>query len=265
MELAQRIKAARLAAGLSQRQLCGDTITRNMLSLIESGKARPSMETLGYFAARLGKPMSYFLDGEAAASANQKCMANAENAYGRKDFATTLALLEDYESPDPIFDNARYLLEYLSCVALAENALSEGKHKYAAALLERAENARVNTIYAPRREQLQLLRYQIEPACAGELEIAVDDALLIKAEGALLKNDPAAAVRYLGAMETVSARGQLLWGKAALLLEDFACAKYRLLLAEDAFPKEAIPLLEQVFLTLGDYKSAYEYAKKAQQ
>ena len=112
-------------------------------------------------------------------------MANAENAYGRKDFATTLALLEDYESPDPIFDNARYLLEYLSCVALAENALSEGKHKYAAALLERAENARVNTIYAPRREQLQLLRYQIEPACAGELEIAVDDALLIKAEGAL--------------------------------------------------------------------------------
>ena len=35
MELGQRIKQARLEAGLSQRQLCGQRLTRNMLSLIE--------------------------------------------------------------------------------------------------------------------------------------------------------------------------------------------------------------------------------------
>ena len=34
MELGQKIRAARLEAGLSQRELCGDIITRNMLSLI---------------------------------------------------------------------------------------------------------------------------------------------------------------------------------------------------------------------------------------
>ena len=34
--LGQRLKEARIEAGLSQRQLCGDTITRNMLSQIES-------------------------------------------------------------------------------------------------------------------------------------------------------------------------------------------------------------------------------------
>ena len=39
--LGQRIRQARQEAGLSQRQLCGETITRNMLSQIESGKARP--------------------------------------------------------------------------------------------------------------------------------------------------------------------------------------------------------------------------------
>ena len=49
MELGQRIKAVRLEKGLSQRQLCGSMITRNMLSQIENGSARPSMDTLAYW------------------------------------------------------------------------------------------------------------------------------------------------------------------------------------------------------------------------
>ena len=39
MDLGQKLRQARKDAGLSQRQLCGDVITRNMLSQIESGKA----------------------------------------------------------------------------------------------------------------------------------------------------------------------------------------------------------------------------------
>ena len=46
MDLGRRLKQARLDAGLSQRQLCGTEITRNMLSQIENGNARPSMDTL---------------------------------------------------------------------------------------------------------------------------------------------------------------------------------------------------------------------------
>ena len=65
MELGEKIRAARLAAGLSQRQLCGEDITRNMLSLIENGGAKPSVKTLTLLAERLGKPVSYFLDENA--------------------------------------------------------------------------------------------------------------------------------------------------------------------------------------------------------
>jgi transcriptional regulator with XRE-family HTH domain len=94
MEIGMRIKNARFAAGLSQRQLCGDVITRNMLSLIESGRARPSMDTLAYLAQRLGKPMGYFLDGRDAAQENtgleqarialaQQCIAVLESAADR--------------------------------------------------------------------------------------------------------------------------------------------------------------------------------------
>ncbi len=62
MDLGKKIRRARQEAGLSQRQLCGEEITRNMLSLIENGAARPSMKTLSLLAQRLGKPVSYFLE-----------------------------------------------------------------------------------------------------------------------------------------------------------------------------------------------------------
>ena len=80
MDIGNKLRQARLDAGLSQRQLCGDQVTRNMLSLIESGKARPGMDTLSYFAKILGKPMSYFWEEEAVLSPNQQVMEQAEKA-----------------------------------------------------------------------------------------------------------------------------------------------------------------------------------------
>ena len=53
MELGERLRQARINAGLSQRQLCGDEITRNMLSQIEHGTCNPSVSTLCYLAKRL--------------------------------------------------------------------------------------------------------------------------------------------------------------------------------------------------------------------
>ena len=73
MEMGELLRKARLEAGLTQRALCGDRITRNMLSQIENGTARPSMATLQYLADALGKPVSYFL-GEVVLTANQQRM-----------------------------------------------------------------------------------------------------------------------------------------------------------------------------------------------
>ena len=63
MELGEKLRQTRLELGLSQRQVCGDTITRNMLSRIENGQAKPSMKTLQYLASVLQKPVGYFLGG----------------------------------------------------------------------------------------------------------------------------------------------------------------------------------------------------------
>ena len=44
-ELGKRLKAARLAKKMTQSDVVGTFITRNMLSQIESGTATPSMNT----------------------------------------------------------------------------------------------------------------------------------------------------------------------------------------------------------------------------
>ncbi|MBQ2727064.1 MAG: helix-turn-helix transcriptional regulator [Clostridia bacterium] len=59
-KLGEKIRHLRLQLGITQRDLAGDKITRNMLSLIESGTASPSVSTLVYIAERLETPAGYF-------------------------------------------------------------------------------------------------------------------------------------------------------------------------------------------------------------
>lgn len=101
MELGEKIRRSRLDAGLSQRQLAGEEITRNMLSLIENGTAKPSVKTLRYLADRLEKPLSYFL--------------------------------EDWEQPDPG--------RGWETLRQAARALEEGRDRYAETLLSQAEGS----------------------------------------------------------------------------------------------------------------------------
>lgn len=64
MDLHQRIRYLRLEAGMTQSELAGDRITRNMLSQIENGSATPSIQTLRYLAERLNTSAAYFLSDD---------------------------------------------------------------------------------------------------------------------------------------------------------------------------------------------------------
>src|SRR5450759_2475189 len=54
-------KQARADAGLSLAQVAGDEISRTAIYFVETGKAKPSMETLKLIALRTGRPLDYFL------------------------------------------------------------------------------------------------------------------------------------------------------------------------------------------------------------
>lgn len=267
MELGQRIKSARLEAGMSQRQLCGETITRNMLSLIESGKARPSMDTLAYLAGRLGKTMGYFLEEQAVASPNTAVMETARSAYAGGDPAGALAALEGYAAPDALFDPERWLLESLCLTDRAEQVLREGKNAYAIALLEKAEAAAARTVYdspVARRRRV-LLAGSAEPMQAERLVALLPEVspeLILRARAALGQDDFSRAAAILEAAEVRDGQWYLLRGQAAAGLEEYAAGAEFLCRAEEAFTRECAPLLELCYREMGDYKRAYEYACK---
>ena len=59
-KLGKKIRELRQQRGITQKELAGDKITRNMLSLIENGAASPSVSTLLYISDKLGTPAGYF-------------------------------------------------------------------------------------------------------------------------------------------------------------------------------------------------------------
>jgi transcriptional regulator with XRE-family HTH domain len=59
--IGQRLRQARLAAGLTQQQLAGERYTKAYISALENGIAKPSMAALNYLAPRLGKTASDIL------------------------------------------------------------------------------------------------------------------------------------------------------------------------------------------------------------
>jgi len=58
------IRQARQDAGLSLGQVASGQISRTAIFLAETGKTRPTLPTIQLIAARTGKPLDYFLDGE---------------------------------------------------------------------------------------------------------------------------------------------------------------------------------------------------------
>lgn len=162
MELGEKIRLARLEAGLSQRQLCGEVITRNMLSQIESGKAGPSVATLQYLARQLGKPVSYFLEEDTAVSPNISLMQQARQAYGTRDYEAVLRLLRGYQSPDELFDQEYFYLLALASLEQADQLIGRGEPLRAVPMLEKLHRGSVyyREDMERRRKQLLLRAYE---------------------------------------------------------------------------------------------------------
>lgn len=262
MELGEKLRQARLEAGLSQRQLCGEKITRNMLSQIENGTARPSMDTLGFLARRLGKPIGYFLEDGSGASVNMGVITAARKAWDAGDYAAVVAALEGYREPDEVFDRERELLSVQAYLALAEQALQGGRKPYARELLEKAAAEPAYCAPELRRRRLLLLG-RLEPV-SGLLP-SLDEELILRAGEALEAGLRSRAAKLLEAAEDQDdPRWNLTRGEVYLAEGAYAAAARAFHRAEDAFPRLTAPRLEVCYRELEDFKQAYHYAKLAE-
>lgn len=262
MELSQKLKQARLDAGLSQKALCGDRITRNMLSQIENGSARPSMGTLRYLAAQLGKPLSYFLEDDAITSPNQELMVKVRSA----DPSDALQLLGQYKGPDPTFDCERWLLEALVCMELAQTAIVQDKSGYARSLLERAAIAGSRTSYytadLERRRLLLCGRAGGKPSVLEKSLPSLDAELLLRAEAALEQENLDRCAALLSACEEESLLRHYLTARMHLARGAYSLARPHFEAAWDHAPVECCQGLEVCCREVEDFAGAYFYACK---
>lgn len=146
-ELGKRLKAARLARKMTQSDVVGDFITRNMLSQIESGTAIPSMKTLEYLAGVLEIPLDQlFADPETQEEhSGIQLLQEAKDLLRNGCYEAVLAL-ED--KTDQLSDEL-HAIQSMASMALA-NTLAEYKDA------EHLQNAVVYARHAAREAEIGL-------------------------------------------------------------------------------------------------------------
>ncbi len=90
------IRQARLEAGLSLAQVAAGRLTRNAIHLVETGRSRPSMETLELIAHATGRPVDYFLVGAPSAATeewagDQRALVELEGLVARGELDDAIA------------------------------------------------------------------------------------------------------------------------------------------------------------------------------
>lgn len=87
MNIGEKIRELRVAKLMTQSELAGSHITRNMLSCIENGTAQPSLSTILYIAGRLNVPAGFLLaeQGDEIVYRKMNSLANIKSAYTAGD------------------------------------------------------------------------------------------------------------------------------------------------------------------------------------
>ncbi len=285
MTLGQKVRSARVARGLTQKQLVGDQITRNMLSRIENDSATPSMRTLEYLAGRLGLPAGHFLsDSRWSDGTSPDGLDEMRSAYREGRFADCIALLE--ESRAGTTDEG-YLLRSLASLSAAHGALKEGRIADARQYADAADyynrqgmyysaqiDAEMSLILAECALSLDITEFE---ANAAEYERAVasirfqDRYALARAEYLLRTGENELALQLLqksAPPEDAKGKYYLLLGKAFIGTGDDEGAIAALQQAEAETSPESVQATEIYKALEGcctrkeDYRMAYEYAAK---
>ena len=102
MTLGEKIKARRRELKITQSELAGTEITRNMISAIEQDKAQPSLSTLKYIANALELPLPYLLSNENDLFfyVKKERMPAIKNALETKNYNACISLILKIDTLD---------------------------------------------------------------------------------------------------------------------------------------------------------------------
>jgi len=147
-DIGEKIKKIRLQRNMTQTELAGDQITRNMLSRVENGAALPSLPTVWYLAERLGVPAGFLLaegdDDRLWRKMNRIDDIRRVLRLGNARICLELCR-EDAEGGEA--DDEIYLIMARCALTLAREELDAGHLHEACTLLDSALEYAKNTVY----------------------------------------------------------------------------------------------------------------------
>ena len=147
MNIGERIRELRISKLMTQADLAGDRITRNMLSCIENGSANPSLSTIVYIAGRLGVPAGFLLaeQGDEMAYRKMSNLSNIKKAYTTGDVQSCRSLcLSGCPEPD---DEISLLLANCD-LGIAMDEFWSGKLRSSCRFFDEALSYAEKTIYS---------------------------------------------------------------------------------------------------------------------
>ena len=102
MNIGEKIRRYRKAKKLTQSMLASNTVTRNMICLIENGKATPSIDTLSYIAEKLELPLPFLLsdDDDTFFFKKREYISGIKNALDEKNYTVCINLVMRLEKLD---------------------------------------------------------------------------------------------------------------------------------------------------------------------
>ncbi|MCF8017758.1 MAG: tetratricopeptide repeat protein [Vallitaleaceae bacterium] len=139
MTLGQKIREIRLHLQMTQKELAGDFITRNMLSQIENDQATPSMKTMEYLAKQLGKSVGYFMDENHKDLSLSNIIVELMALNEAKDYVASVKLIEQQSIHNPIVMRSKMMMDlYMnSYMYLGNQYMTEGDNEKAKAAYEK--------------------------------------------------------------------------------------------------------------------------------
>ena len=285
MEIGEKIKAVRMAKRMTQSDLAGDQITRNMLSLIENGSALPSIPTIMYISERLDVPIGMLLAGaeEELVYTKMNKLPKIKQAFSRREYKLCadmcINLIE--ENADNCDDELAYILAE-SYFNIAVEEFNHGKLHNACKEFDRSCDYCKKTIYNCKHILCSVSVYfeymmKLSPTLTSDSdneiysgsEYFVDSfGKYLKAIDALDKNDSIIADEYLlGVSEEECGFADHIRARIEMKNGNFKGAREileHLLYGNDLFCRaithNLFADLELCCRETGDYKGAYEYS-----
>lgn len=143
VDLGRIIKEARIAKKMTQSEVVGDFITRNMLSQIESGHAMPSIKTLEYLSNVLDIPVHQLVATEEEDDLSM--LIRAKSLLHEKNYE---AIAEMEKAYPPLLSDEFFAIFAHAFLTLAKSLLDREDYSKAAGYAQKAMEYSERGLYA---------------------------------------------------------------------------------------------------------------------